>query len=772
MIRPIAISANDLSTYQRFFFEEICLLDTGNRSDFSCPLPGNELLHFACVQDTVKRLTEETGRLSRFQWRNCIFVPIDGRIAINGVYKETYNWLKEHFPSLFIRSYVYVIFIKIKDIGALDLGMTSQHFKPSRDDFQVYVWNTNYDIKRAGKTDLFNLESSKQDESEEESAKSINNKVFIVSNPANELLRIQDSNSDVIDASRAFMGSLNLIRQTEDKIEEVDQALAQSSRARVLLEGPARSGKTIIAMSLLSRHNNAKMLLMNWYFYDALRDAFRIWGKLDEAEIRKLFTTDPCILDDVRDKNRRKNMVENYVSNPALLDAEIKMREWPLQKLECVPRWRKETIEGRPEFVATRIAKSKPGDYIFVASTDKESKGKRTKLELTRIIKLFEETQTAKANYVFDYQDREEHIRLIGDDECEKANADALRELHEIKAAIENKGIADYVAKLMKDIAEALSKNNQRFFHHDRRKSDGLWVEGQKMLFANTDIVLCDEAQRLGNYSNFDEALALASHPSQVFLCGDDYQKLNRRGDLGIRRVCEGSGEEFKTFELPESVGIPPEIGVLVRSLLGEGKPPLVECDFRIQLIFDSDEALVSEFEDDHSFKKHYALPANYYFYPRDYMPGIRRTDAPMQACGESCSPYCEHRFIPMLSPALDPAGTFQPARKDLSQSFKFFCAEQIMPNYALSAYELISREVESLYLKIPKRIGLSVLQASLSNDDHIESWIKRHLYVLMTRPTANLVINIEDRGLYDHFVSVCREAGANFTELLALQPH
>lgn len=136
---------------------------------------------------------------------------------------------------------------------------------------------------------------------------------------------------------------------------------------------------------------------------------------------------------------------------------------------------------------------------------------------MTRITKLFEETQTARTNYVFDYQDRREHIRLIGDDECEKANADALRELYEIKAAIENKGISDYVAKLMKDIAEALSKNSQRFFHHDRRKSDGLWVEGQKMLFANTDIVLCDEAQRLGNYSNFDEASALASHPSQVF---------------------------------------------------------------------------------------------------------------------------------------------------------------------------------------------------------------------------------------------------------------
>lgn len=286
------------------------------------------------------------------------------------------------------------------------------------------------------------------------------------------------------------------------------------------------------------------------------------------------------------------------------------------------------------------------------------------------------------------------------------------------------------------------------------------------MLFANSDIVLCDEAQRLGNYSDFDEAAALASHPSQVFLCGDDYQKLNRRGDLGIQRVYEGSREEFRTFELPESVGIPPEIGVLVKSLLGEGAPPLVNCDFCIKLIYDSDKTLVSEFEEDSSFKKHFALPANYYFYPRGYMPGIRRSSEPTRECDSSCGPYCEHRFIPMLSPVLDPVGTFQTPRKDLSQSFKFFCAEQIMPNYALSAYELISREVESLYLKIPKRIGPQVLRASFSDDDHIESWIKRHLYVLMTRPTANLVINIEDKDLYSHFVLVCKEASANYAEL------
>lgn len=766
MINSVAVSQEELTAYQRFFFEEICLLKTEGRTEFSCPLPCNNLIHFACVQDTVKRLTEETGRLSRFQWRNCIFVPIDSRIAINDVYSEIYDWLKENYPSLFIRSYVYVIFIKIRDVGTLKLdGLDSKHV-PTKDDFQIYAWNTNYDIKREGKTDLFNLKNSKEDEQGGSSAQSINNKVFIVSHPANELLRIQDSNSDVIDAARAFLGSLDLIDQTESKIIEVDNALNQSPRARVLLEGPARSGKTIIAMSLLSKHPNSKMLLMNWFFYDALRDAFRIWGKLDESEIRKLFTTDPSVLNDVRSKTRRKWMAETYIANPTLLDAEIRMREWPSADLGNVPRWQRMDIKGRTEFVVTKITKSKPGDYVFVASLDKGFEGKRTKLELVKITEIFEDSQTAKTEYPFDYSSRNEHLRFIGGDKSEKENLDSLALLYEIKNAVNAQDASEYIAKLMKDIAEALSKNGQRFFHHDRRKEDGLWVEGDKMLFANSDIILCDEAQRLGNYSGFDEATALAHHPSPVFLCGDDYQKLNRRGDLGIQRVYESSDTTFSTFELPESVGIPPEIGILVKSLLGEGLPPLVNCNFRITLIYDSDELLISEFDNDPSFKKHFALPANYYFYPRSYMPGIKRADAPTESCDESCGEYCEHRFIPMLSPALDPKGLFNSPRKDLSQSFKFFCAEQIMPNYALSAYELISREVESLYLKIPRFINMSTIGVSFNDDEAIQSWIKRHLYVLMTRPTANLVVSIEDKELFDHFVATCKQAGANYFEL------
>lgn len=81
------------------------------------------------------------------------------------------------------------------------------------------------------------------------------------------------------------------------------------------------------------------------------------------------------------------------------------------------------------------------------------------------------------------------------------------------------------------------------------------------------------------------------------------------------------------------------------------------------------------------------------------------------------------------------------------------------MPSYALSAYELISREVESVYLKIPKAIGSRILLAPLESGDTLDSWIKRHLYVLMTRAAHRLVIEIEDEGLYQHYYGVLSRA-------------
>ncbi|MDI9590921.1 MAG: hypothetical protein QM302_07805 [Acidobacteriota bacterium] len=138
-------------------------------------------------------------------------------------------------------------------------------------------------------------------------------------------------------------------------------------------------------------------------------------------------------------------------------------------------------------------------------------------------------------------------------------------------------------------------------------------------------------------------------------------------------------------------------------------------------------------------------------------MRSRERTDRCTDECDAIPHGLCRHRYILPLSPLSD--REWMPKRKDLSQHYKFFCAEAIMPEYALSAYELISREVESVYLKIPWQITLKTLEAPMDGDG-TDSWIKRHLYVLMTRATANLVINIEDKRLYELFMKKCEEAG------------
>lgn len=761
-IEYASITEQELCEYQRLFFERVCLLDTAGRDSFSIPLPAPlDRIHFACVQDTAERLTEETGRLSVFQWRNCLFVPIDRRVKINEVYEEVFEQLRHRHPSLFIRSYVYVIFIKVYGDNALNLDLDIPSRSISKDDLQIYAWNTNYDVKLQGKQDLFNLTGPK--DSADNENRFVSNKVFIVQNPGKELDRIQDANSDVIDATRAFLGEIDLVSQTQKYLDDITEVLDDPEQAGVLLEGPARSGKTIIAMSLLSRYPNAKMLLMNWYFYDALVDAFRVWSKLDESEIKRLFATDEAVLDRIKSSERNRLVLERFRDNPRLLDTEIMMRSWDESRLHLCPSPQKRDKAVPGECLLNNIRKSEAGDFVFSYAHRSRS------MQVMRIKEVIPDSSTAVATWAYPFSEGNDHCRKLDDP---TSNEEQLAKLQAIKQAIDNDTIADLIANEIKGIADAIVGSSQRFFHHDLRHIEGRWIVDRRdprksyinhprVLIGDGDMVICDEAQRLGNYV-INEAAALGRLNGKLFLCGDDCQMLNQRGDLGMQQVLDATERDFRRFHLPDSLGIPKEIGILVRCLLGEGDIPTVNSSYEVKLILNSDEALIAEFEKDPSLKKHYALPASTGFFDRNYYPGIRRTSSPTPECTDECDDHCVHKFIPMLSPLCDPKNTGKPARKDPSRQYKFFCAEGIMPRYALSAYELISREVESIYLKIPADIDTKVLHAPLEKRDEFESWIKRHLYVLMTRAKSRLVINVENRELFDHFMQVCKQAGIN----------
>ena len=113
-------------------------------------------------------------------------------------------------PSLFVRSYVYLIFIKVEpdDSPTLDFGNDIQAStkSPSFDDFQIYYWNTKYEVRLGRKKNLFGDSGTDKtqsdakpdtvlDEDDAEELEASPEKLFIVENPEHELQRIQDANT-------------------------------------------------------------------------------------------------------------------------------------------------------------------------------------------------------------------------------------------------------------------------------------------------------------------------------------------------------------------------------------------------------------------------------------------------------------------------------------------------------------------------------------------------------------------------------------------------
>jgi hypothetical protein len=747
-IRFEPIDEDARRAYERFFFERICSMSTTGRQDLTVPLPQIEGLYFTSVQDTVERLTDLSGRLSKFQWRNCIFAPIGNSNKPKDVYEEVFRQLKSKAPSLFVRSYVYLIFIRLESNGTspFDFGDAIQPtaVRPSADDYQIYYWNTKYEVRPGRKKNLFGDSGNDVVPSigehggglDEDEASGIENdpkKLFIVQNPAHELQRIQDANSDIIDA---FNNSLPLVDQTESYLNEIAYKLDKNPSARVLVEGPARSGKTVLAMSLLARYPKSKMLLMNWYFYDALRDAFKIWAELSKDEIEQLFAMPKKVRERVSSGRIRQAQFLACQADQRVLNVVLRAMDIRPGRL---PRWSR-YVDGRPapgngrdgDWRATPVIKSAIGDLVPVLQ------GARGEREV-QVVEVIQKHDDGSATVE----------RLSGVPRF-TTNADQKAWLLEYKSQIEAGRGTRYIAEILKDIADALHESDQRFFHHNLEQQEGCWIERGNPTTCNIsaqDLVICDEVQRLGvipdinDRDRFDETREIFKSSRQSFLCGDDFQMLNPSYDKGMGAIKRIAGKSITRLKLPDSVGVPAAVGELIKYLLDEHSIPKCSSGFEIQLLHNDDIGLVELFEADGSTKKHYAIPNSIGFYRSE--PCIRKTATRTKDCTPECPPNCKHQSIPML-------------REDLRKKFKFFCSEAVMPNFALSAYELISREVESVYLKIPQEIGLSVVQKPIApksdGADKERNWKKQHLYVLMTRATMRLVINVEDRALYEHF--------------------
>lgn len=161
--------------------------------------------------------------------------------------KSLLDSVKISNPYLFIRAYVYLTIVLYDDSGKIDY-----------DNFFPYYFNTTYNFTETnGKRGFIpNIKYS-----------------YLVEDIEFEVELITSNNRDAIDCAKAYIGNIEFLDQTKYNLDNIVKSI-ESGDKYILIEGAARTGKTIIAMSLLNKYPQSNLLLMNDYFYKALKDAF------------------------------------------------------------------------------------------------------------------------------------------------------------------------------------------------------------------------------------------------------------------------------------------------------------------------------------------------------------------------------------------------------------------------------------------------------------------------------------------------------------------
>lgn len=806
------LSKESVNSYIEFFVRNVIGFEKEEIKFTHIAESSDEYLLIA--MDRIARLERQGGRLRQRVWNNVFFIFHENQFLQNDARKEKISDVKRIHPHLFIRSYVYFVFI---DATRLSGGT----FRIDTSDFKIWLFNSKYEIREIlNKQNLFNFvlkENEKLDD------------YMYITNTELELIRLRSANSDAIDCVRAFTSELPLLEQTVNMFNKVTEELDNNENAHIIVEGPARSGKTIIAASLLGKYPNSKFLLMNAFFYQAIVDGFYALSSFTSEEIDSLVKNKELDLL-IELKNNVPVMLKRIVNN---LDIIIEGLKKDVELSMCKVRIVKEVDKVIESYKECKIDFEEHRLYMYLCSiksvilADQDDiiiiERNLSKLkEISSILKNVNDSEYSKMIELSELVPESLHIIAenidfltkndIESEEYKKAKEILISEIKRLSERIEENGeykLLAYLKKMSehlstssflksqeddfkveqlvkvresilkslngdykkivsfqdiitKSISVLIENSKQRFFHHNINKElpkkiiDGCWITRgnpttSKMWdkYFSPNLIICDEVQRLGtieeyySYDKFDEIKELLSHSKQTFFTGDNFQMLNYQYDKGLNEIAERlsiMNKHLSRFELPESVGIPAEIGLLMKYLSGlsnVSKEDIInnwdqERLFNIVVIEQNQDRLVKLFDEDNSNKKHFASPMDLKWLRQIHSQNI----------------ITKHRASQEIV-SLSTKG------KSFAYTFPYFCNEEIMPNYYLSAYELISRELDSLYINVPK------FDIPLEVED--ERWFKNHLYVLYTRPTSTLVINFQDRDEYrkvEKIVSDILEAG------------
>ncbi len=281
------VNDSQASKFINFYFYEMVKLKADKQVYFN--KYGNSFI--AIMKDEIDRKLKGSGKLREKPWSNFLFYFIDvnnykelfgtyekhrdlididsnGEIKMtqyndnskrpNALYlnsknnfklaKYIFDQIKKEKSFLFVKSYVYITIILYDNNNV------------SKNNFLTYYFNTNYKFTETnGKTNFISNVSNS----------------YLVNDIEHELLVIEDNNRDIFECVKAYSNSIEYTNLTENNLNNITKAIDEKNEY-ILVEGSARTGKTIIAMSLLRLYPKSNLLLMNYYFYESLKDAFAV----------------------------------------------------------------------------------------------------------------------------------------------------------------------------------------------------------------------------------------------------------------------------------------------------------------------------------------------------------------------------------------------------------------------------------------------------------------------------------------------------------------
>ena len=228
------------------------------------------------------------------------------------------------------------------------------------------------------------------------------------------------------------------------------------------------------------------------------------------------------------------------------------------------------------------------------------------------------------------------------------------------------------------------------------------------------NILIVDEAQRASIPFAFESFRP--SFKTRIFL-GDSFQKIRPKYDTGLEgiiKICEEKEEIYSLHLFDYSIGIPRNILQAARylSFLSNLKSDILLNTFSIN-IFDSEDNFINKYRGDSCIKKHMAT---IYIGNNDFNSTIKE---------------------------------FSRMHKRIIESIEYFLDEDVKNNNILTTYELISRELDNIYIVLPKEVGVNNNLIVYLPDNTKDEALRNQIYTLITRARGEVNILCQNNDLY-----------------------